>query len=68
MTTAVTPAAEATEIGLSVTGFSATLSGLPEALVPGGVVMLTAGEDGCSAVEAVEGSGPLTYPVAAGTM
>ena len=68
MTTAVTPAAEATEIGLSVTGFSATLSGLPELLVPGGEVVLTAGEGDCGALEAVEGSGPLTFPVAAGTM
>lgn len=68
VTTAVTPAAEATEIGLSVTGFSATLSGLPELLVEGGETTLTAGEGDCSALEAVEGSGPLTFPVVAGTM
>jgi hypothetical protein len=68
VTTAVTPAAEATAIGLSVTGFSATISGLPEALVPGGEIMLLAGEGGCSAVEPVEGSVPITFPVEAGTM
>ncbi len=68
LTTAVTPAAEATEIGLSVTAFSATISGLPEDLVAGGEITLLAGEGGCTALEAVEGSGPFTFPVEAGTM
>jgi hypothetical protein len=59
--TPVTPTS--TSVELSVTSFTATINGLGD-LVPGGEVDITAGADGCTAVEAAEGSGPLTFDVA----
>jgi hypothetical protein len=61
--TDITPDSGATEIVLSVEAFSAVVNGLPESLVPGGQIELTAGEGDCGPLEPVEGSGPLTFPV-----
>jgi len=65
VTTSVTPDEGAGEVALSVTSFTTTITGLPEALIPGGEIELTAGEGDCGALEPVEGSGPLAFPVAA---
>jgi hypothetical protein len=64
VTTAVTPDAGAAEIGLSVTALAATINGLGD-LVAGGEIVLEAGSGDCTPVEAVPGSGPLTFDVAA---
>ena len=64
VTTAVTPDAGAVEIGLSVTALSATINGLGD-LVDGGEIVLEAGAGDCGPLEAVPGSGPLTFDVAA---
>jgi len=63
VTTSVTP--DADEVSLSVISFTTTITGLPPALIPGGEIALTAGEGDCGALEPVEGSGPLAFPVAA---
>jgi hypothetical protein len=63
LVTAVTVDADATEIALSVTAMSATINGIPETLVPGGVLVLEAGEGDCTALTVVDGSGPLTFDV-----
>ena len=62
VTTYVTP--DASEVALSVSAFSTLITGLPEALVPGGEIELSAGEGDCGALEPAAGSGPLTFPVA----
>ena len=61
VTTAVTPDLEASEIALSVDGFSTTVEGIPTSLVPEGFIVLTAGIDDCGALETVDG--PVTFPV-----
>ena len=63
VTTAVTPDAAATEIELSVTAMSALIDGLGD-LVTGGEITLEAGAGDCGPVEPVEGSDPITFPVA----
>jgi hypothetical protein len=63
VTTEVTPTGDATELSLALASCRFRLSGLPLSLVPGGVIDLISGEGGCGAMEAVEGSGPLTFPV-----
>jgi hypothetical protein len=60
--TEVTPDEGATEVALSIDAFSATISGLPPALVSGGEITLGAGAGDCGALETTDG--PLTFPVA----
>ena len=60
----ITPDAGASEIALSVDAFSTVITGLPENF--GGTITLEAGvTEGCTELAPVEGSGPLTFSVAA---
>ena len=63
VTTSVTADADATEIALEVTAMSATIDGLPEVLVPGGVLTLEAGAGDCTELVLAEGSSVLTLEV-----
>jgi len=53
----------AEEVALSVAAFRVRAIMLPEQFLPGGEIELVSGEDGCAAVVAAEGSGPVIFPV-----
>ena len=57
----VEPGEGAGTVDLSIESFTTLITGLPEALVPGGEISLTAGEGDCGALE----GDPLALPVAA---
>jgi hypothetical protein len=63
--TDVTPDAMATEVSLSVSTMTTVISGIPDALVPGGTLTLTAGEGDCGELAPADGSGPVTFSVTA---
>jgi hypothetical protein len=57
------PGDMATMIDLAVTACTFTLNGLGELLIGSDEVIFEAGADNCTELEAVEGSGPLTFEV-----
>ena len=61
VTTSVTPDEGASEVTFGVSSFTTTITGLPEALVPGGEIVLGAGDGDCGDLEGDAAS----YPVAA---
>ena len=61
VTTELTPDEGAGEVSLGISSFTTTITGLPEALIPGGEIELSAGEGDCGDLE----GDAATYPVAA---
>jgi hypothetical protein len=59
--TPITPSPSASQVALSVDAFTARVIGIPESLLPDGVLTLTANEGDCGGLEALNGSGPLTF-------